>query len=119
MDERVAEAHVPDRLAIAGLPRLSVTDAQQHLGVGVGLCELAVEKAARPVHRRLVALEDLAPQLLAVERTVPQLDLIEVGDQVDPVVARVEAKLLERELLRECPGARQARADQTNRGCSM
>src|SRR5207302_8884737 len=81
------------------------------LRLGEDLGELAMEEAARPVDGRGVPVEDLTPQLLSVERSMPELDLVEVGDDIDPVVARAEAQLLERELLREGPGSRQSRAN--------
>ncbi|TMK98207.1 MAG: hypothetical protein E6G34_11145 [Actinobacteria bacterium] len=102
--QRLAEAHLPDRLSEAALPRLWVAHAEQHLGLRVGLDELAVEVAARPVDGAGEALEGLAPGVLAVERAPPQLDLVEVGDHVDPVVAGAEPELLESEFLGQRAG---------------
>ena len=103
--QRLPVAHRPDRLAVASLPGARLANAEQDLGVGVALGELAVEEATRPVSGRLIAAEDLLPDVLTFESSVPQLDLVHVGDQVHPVVARVESELLERHFLRQGAGA--------------
>jgi hypothetical protein len=43
---------------------------------------------------------------------VPQLDLIEIGDDVDPVIGRPDAELFERQLLGERPRAGKTCANQ-------
>ena len=57
----VAVEDAPDRLAHALRPRVARPDAEQHLGLRVGLVQLAIEVRARPVDGGLVAREDLVP----------------------------------------------------------
>src|SRR5207302_8455920 len=60
-DERLAEAHVPDRLAEALLPSVRLTRAEHDLCFRIGLDQLTEEMPSGPVRGGVKAREDLLP----------------------------------------------------------
>ena len=76
--------------------------------IGVGHCN---DEVNRKVHAQMDRLQHVSTVFATVERTMPYVHLVEVGDDVYPVVTRLEAERLERHLLRQCARARHSGSD--------
>src|SRR5215207_3747206 len=111
--QRVAEVDLADGVLHAAGPAPVIPPAQEHLGVGVDLDQLAPMEGRRPVDGGRGITPDLLPWRLAVIGAPPEPNpLLEVGHHVAHVVAGTEAQLLEGELLGRGRRAGETRADQ-------
>jgi hypothetical protein len=94
-------AQLVDGAAGALVPPFRVSHAQEHLGFGMLLHELLVERAGRPVHGGLVAPEDPFPiRRLFAPGGDPEVRVLRVREDLGHVVARTEAEFLQRRLQR-------------------
>ena len=109
--------HLVDRFVGALVPALGVAYGKQHLGLRVLRHQLAVERAARKVDRRLVATQQRLPiDRLAHGRLVPQAHVCGMLQRLRHVIAGIEAQRLQRNLQRLCARAAHARADKFHAG---
>src|SRR6185436_10042019 len=110
--ERVAVEDLGDRVLHALHPAVGGAHAQQDLGVRVDVHQLLVVPRRRPVHRGLLAGEDLLPVTVALEGLAPLRNApLEVHHHVAHVVTG-HAQHLERDHLSCGRGPRLSRADQ-------
>src|SRR4029077_13635849 len=100
--ERERLAGQVDCLAGAFIPALGVANGQDDLGAGIMTHQLFVERAAGPVDRCLIALEQGVPvDRFALASVVPYAGVLEMREDVSHVVALDEAELFERRLERQ------------------
>ena len=89
---------------------------QQHERIGVRVAELAPERAGGPVDRGDVAGEKGLPVgQVAVDRAVPDRNVIRSPEHLDHVVTGPAQELFERELLGVRTGPSETRPDDAQR----